>query len=366
MKNDPPLVARPPAPPGDVSPGAGRADPPRAGVIGLSWRKRRHLRAFLPATRLTRLAEPGEAAHGEAVLVWASSPAADRLASRQDLAILRVEDGFLRSVGLGAQLTRPLSWVVDSCGIYYDPRRPSDLEVLLTTGCFEAPLITRAARLRERIVANRLGKYNLASHGWPGLAPAARHRQVVLVAGQVEADASLRAGAGAISTNLALLEAARACHPDAWLVYKPHPDVVAGLRQAGSDEHRAATVCDEVVSDAPIWALIDLADVVHVMTSLTGFEALLRGRKVHCHGLPFYAGWGLTTDAMTCPRRQRRLALDELVAATLILYPRYVSMTTGRPCTPEQTLDELIAWRNQDSGALRWWHRALKPILRHV
>jgi len=345
-----------------ADPAAG--DPASARVLGLSRRKRRYLAAFLPATRLRPTRDASGAAPGEALIVWASSAAASSLESRPDQPLLRIEDGFLRSVGLGAQLTRPLSWVVDSRGIYYDPCRPSDLEHLLSTTIFTPSLLGRAARLRERIVAHDISKYNVGDTDWQELSPAAATRPVVLVAGQVEADASLRAGAGPARSNAALIAAARAAHPDGWLVYKPHPDVVAGLRRAGRDEHDATRLCDEVVTAAPISRLIERASAVHVMTSLTGFEALLRGKQVHCHGLPFYAGWGLTFDTVRAERRGRRLTLDELVAAALILYPRYVSLRTGRPCAVEQTLDELIDWRARDNGAPRWWQRLLKPVLR--
>ena len=40
---------------------------------------------------------------------------------------------------------------------------------------------------------------------------------------------------------------------------------------------------------------------METMTSLAGFEALLRGKPVTTHGQPFYAGWGLTEDI--CPVR---------------------------------------------------------------
>ena len=83
-------------------------------------------------------------------------------------------------------------------------------------------------------------------------------------------------------------------------------------------------------------SLLDQVDAVHVLTSLTGFEALLRRRDVTCHGVPFYAGWGLTRDLAEVPdRRGRRLTLDELIAAVLIVYPRYLDPVTGLPCTPE-------------------------------
>lgn len=85
------------------------------------------------------------------------------------------------------------------------------------------------------------------------------------------------------------------------------------------------------------------ADEVHTLTSLAGFEALLRAKPVTCYGRPFYAGWGLTTDIERVPRRGRRLSLDELTAAALILYPTYLSATTNAYTTPERVIDEILA-----------------------
>ena len=89
------------------------------------------------------------------------------------------------------------------------------------------------------------------------------------------------------------------------------------------------------------------------MTSLAGFEALLRGKPVTTYGMPFYAGWGLTRDlgmrADVAARRSRRRHLDELVAAALILYPVYVDRH-GRPSTPEAVLAELRAQRRTRCG----------------
>lgn len=105
---------------------------------------------------------------------------------------------------------------------------------------------------------------------------------------------------------------------------------------------------------------------MHVLTSLAGFEALLRGKKVVCYGQPFYAGWGLTVDIDPLPRRTRRVTLDELVAATLILYPTYVSRTTGRFTTPERALDELLAWRDQGVQNASWAGRLKRFIVRRL
>ncbi|MEQ1557084.1 MAG: hypothetical protein ABL915_09875, partial [Gallionella sp.] len=67
---------------------------------------------------------------------------------------------------------------------------------------------------------------------------------------------------------------------------------------------------------------------------------------------------------LTVPRRTRRLSLEQLVAGTLILYPTYVSYTTGEFSTPEQALDDLLAWRESASHAAPWWRKGLRQVLR--
>ena len=237
------------------------------------------------------------------------------------------------------------------------------LPILLQAGDFDTPLLKRAASLRQRIADSGLTKYNTGSGGWSRPVGAA---YVVLVPGQVESDASIRYGAPAEKTNMGLLRAVRAAQPAAYIVYKPHPDVLAGLRAAGQDEGDAARWCDATVSDVSMAALLPMVDAVHVLTSLAGFEALLRGKAVTCHGLPFYAGWGLTTDMLTTPRRSRRLSLDELVAAALIRYPAYVSRATGLRTTPETVLDELIDLRARSSSRLPLWRKMMRHVLRLV
>jgi len=88
-----------------------------------------------------------------------------------------------------------------------------------------------------------------------------------------------------------------------------------------------------------IW--FDQVDELHTLTSLSGFEALMRGLPVYTYGGPFYAGWGLTKDRVEFPRRTRRLSLDELVAGTLILYAAYHDWLTGLTCTPEAVIHRL-------------------------
>ena len=318
----------------------------RLEAFGFTPWKQRNLRRFLAGSTLRfrwPRGRPGRRA--EAVAVWGRRARPRLLAAvkARGLPLLQVEDGFLRSVGLGAELIDPISWVVDQRGMYYDATSPSDLEVALAAGRWSEPQLARAAALRQRLVAEAITKYNLSDAPWQR--PAAAQR-VVLVVGQVETDASIRFGAPELRSNLALLQAVRQAEPEAYLVYKPHPDVMAGLCRAGAGEDQSLSHCDAVLTGGSIQQLFSQVDALHVLTSLAGFEGLLRGLEVHCWGLPFYAGWGLTQDRLACSRRARLLPLDALVHAALIEYPRYVSRRSGWFIEPEQAIDELLAWRD--------------------
>lgn len=272
------------------------------------------------------------AGDGRRHMVWAGK------AATAPEGVVRVEDGFLRSRGLGAQLVPPLSMVCDTRGIYYDPGQPSDLEAWITRRATLRPDQSRRAEaLIATVRAQGATKYNLG-----GTAPPLPEGHRILVPGQVEDDASIRTGAGKIRTNLALLRATRAAHPDAVILYKPHPDVEAGLRPGAVAPQAVAELADMVLNDADPAALMREVQEVWTMTSLMGFEALLRGLPVTSTGAPFYAGWGLTTDRGHIPARRRaRPTLAGLVHATLIDYPRYFDPVTGLPCPVEVTLDRL-------------------------
>lgn len=336
----------------------------RAHLVGVTYWKRGAARAFLgalgpkPAFHPTAAAAARAAARdGGRVVAWSSrvSEGASAAAAEAGAPFHRMEDGFLRSVGLGQDLRLPASLAIDGLGVYYDPRRPSGLERAIAARAGapegEGGDRRRAARLRARLIEGAVQKYMQ-----PDLAaiapPEAGARRKVLVLGQVEDDASIRTGTTDIATNAALLAAARAAAPDAYLVYKPHPDVEAGYRRGALGD--AAALADEVAARAPGPTLLGWADEVWTMTSLMGFEALIRGKTVVCCGWPFYAGWGLTDDRGAPPpaldgaeplaaRRAARPALDDLVGAAYLDYPRYWDPVTGQICAAEVVLERLIA-----------------------
>ena len=329
-------------------------------ALDFSFWKRPYVRQFFHGRQVCFIEKPDGVPAGNTLIVWGMRDAG--LTLPEGVHVLRIEDGFIRSVGLGADLIRPISWVVDDLGIYYDATRPSRLERILAETAFDETALRRAEALRERIVAARLTKYNVGTGVWQR---PDNGRRVILVPGQVETDASITYGAPdrvcVVRRNMDLLRAVREANPDAWVVYKPHPDVLARLRVKGCDEDAASRWCDEQIVDVSMGEILDCVDEVHVLTSLSGFEALLRGKPVTCYGQPFYAGWGLTLDMAPLPRRKRSLSLEQLVAGALIEYPRYVDRS-GRLSTPERALDDLLAWR-AEGQALPLWRRPLRLIL---
>ena len=243
--------------------------------------------------------------------------------------------------------------LTDALCIYYAPVRPSRLEKMIQQRATLRPdQIRRTEALVKALTRDRISKYNLG-----GAVPALPQGPHVLVVGQVEDDASILTGAGEIKTNRALLKAARAAHPDATLIYKPHPDVEAGLRAGAFD---ASDIADVVAEHSDITALLGAVDTLWTMTSLSGFEALMRGVKVVTVGAPFYAGWGLTDERGNIPPRRREdVSLMGLVHATLIDYPRYFDPVTGLPCPVEVVVERLAKGTVPHPG---WPNRALSKL----
>ncbi len=328
-------------------------------ALGFSYWKKPIVKDFFQGTAVKFVKQLSQVPQNSSLAVWGQKE--DKaLEVNNSCNVIRIEDGFLRSIGLGADLIRPLSWVMDTRGIYYDAKTESDLEHLLQTTKFTTEILNRAKKLREKVIALKLTKYNVGQDTWQRTKDV---QYVILVPGQVENDASVISSSNVIRKNIDLLRAVRRENPNGYIVYKPHPDVLAGLRKSGIDENKVIDWCDEIVTDCPMGQLLIEVDEVHVMTSLAGFEALLRGKKVVTYGQPFYSGWGLTNDHYPPTNRTRNLTLDELVAGSLLLYPTYLSRTTSKFTTPEQVVEELLAWQqNPNINFLR--RKWLRPLLR--
>ncbi|NDV50827.1 beta-3-deoxy-D-manno-oct-2-ulosonic acid transferase [Salipiger sp. PrR003] len=309
---------------------------------------------------------------GGRVICWASS-ATDGLAAAAEAAgveLFLVEDGFIRSSGLGIKLNMPASLCFSRQGIHYDARQPSNLELFLATHQFTPEERLRGQALVDTMRAKGITKYNLKTTGarkslWPDRG--ADRREKILVIGQVGDDASLRYGAPGIAGNEGLLSQVRTRHPKADIAYRPHPDVVAKLRNGAVSEDTLHALDVRLAAGGDLIELLREADNVHVASSQTGFEALLFGVNVVCHGVPFYAGWGLTDDIGTRHDRGRVLTLEELVYGAFCAYPLYVDPYTGQESTPEQTIDLILSGRRWPQAPRSyilcvWWKRRARKL----
>lgn len=334
--------------------------------IGFPRWKQNHIRAFLSTnvnaddsavflsastSSAKKAIKKGFDKHSQ-IVTWASKnqKEVDILANEFGITPWKIEDGFIRSTGLGTDLTAPASLVLDKSGIYYDPSQASDLETLLQTKAFSSAELARAEALKNALLENELSKYNLGKGFDKSLLGASPAQKIILIPGQVEGDASIIKGCVDVKTNTDLIMAVRKNEPEAYLIYKPHPDVVSGNRKGKVNADIVRNHIDLELTDTSITDCLASVDEVHTMTSLVGFEGLMRGLNVVCYGLPFYSNWGLTEDKHPLKRRTKKLTLNELVAGALIDYPLYINWQTQAFTTPEVIVQQLKDQLDKQGG----------------
>ena len=201
-----------------------------------------HLAAFL-GQDVVRLPRTGEQPlfwkyfepHCTTLLAWglkeATGKPAEQASGQSGLPLLRLEDGFLRSLDLGVRGAPPYALVLDDTGIYYDATRPSALENLLNNEGWQTPELLDEARAAMRaIAAHNLSKYNHAPDAPADLIPD-RGRPRILVLDQTRNDLSVSLGLADTATFTRMLDAACREHPDADICVKTHPDVLSGRKQ---------------------------------------------------------------------------------------------------------------------------------------
>ena len=279
----------------------------------------------------------------------------DALAKARNIPVTFIEDGFLRSARPSASRTPPLSLALDSKAIYFDCRHPSQLEELLGTYDFaaDAELMTRARAGITLLTQSGISKYNGGRQGTAEEVYGEKTRKRVLVVGQVEDDASVRYGCLSHMTNNDLVLLAASEQPDAQILYKPHPDVLSRVRPARSDPAEVARLCTLVTESLPLAEALRTVDHVYTITSLAGFEAIIRGIEVTTAGCPFYSGWGLTDDRQPNPRRGRRLSIEALFAGAYLLYPCYFDPETGEQSSFEETVATIRTQLEEPQGLAR-------------
>ncbi|WP_448588127.1 capsular polysaccharide export protein, LipB/KpsS family [Thermocrinis sp.] len=261
-----------------------------------------------------------------AIAGWGYKPTAQKAiqkAKEWNLPYWALEDGFIRSFGLGFE-EPPLSIVIDPVGIYYDASKPSLIENLLNDDSWKSQdLIEKAVKLRKMIIDYEISKYNNTKPVPEELKEKLKRKENILLIDQTEEDMSVILGGASRETFKEMYESALEENPDANIIVKFHPDVIKGKKKGYLTKIKTYSNVIVLSENYNPIQLLKLVDKVYTISSQMGFEALLLEKHVVCFGIPFYAGWGLTEDKKQAPRRGRKITLDELVAVSHILYPRY-------------------------------------------
>jgi capsular polysaccharide export protein len=236
---------------------------------------------------------------------------------------LLLEDGFIRSFGLGVEGSPSFSIVKDDIGIYYDATSPSRLEEILNNYDFKSDreLMSLAKEARAKIIEYKISKYNNFKD--VDLRYLDNSKEKVLIVAQTAGDSSLVYGLGDRFSTKEIIDNAIEENPNAQIYIKIHPDVLSGKKESDINADEIPPQIEILKDNANPIELLKYFNKVYTKTSGMGMEALLLDREVHCYGMPFYAGWGVTKDKQKIDRRKRKLSIDELFAGAYILYTDY-------------------------------------------
>ena len=253
-----------------------------------------------------------------------------------------LEDGFIRSLDLGVNGSPSFSIVEDDIGIYYDATAPSRLENLLNTYDFtsDVQLMQDAKRAMKLIVKHNISKYNNSKNVSKEYFQNDAEKKVLVIA-QTAGDASLKYGMLDDYTTDDIIKFAIDENPEAKVYIKIHPDVLSGKKKSDIDINAVKQKCIIIEENFNPISLLKHFNKVYTKTSQMGFEALLVGCECVCFGMPFYAGWGVTTDKSECKRRKVKRSVEEIFAAAYILYTRYYNPYTKKESDIFDTIETI-------------------------
>ena len=283
------------------------------------------------------------------------------LAQKYNASFLLLEDGFIRSVGLGDD--EAFSIVKDDKGIYYDATAPSRLEEILCTHDFanDTELMQTASQAISLLKTLKISKYNNGTLELPGYLN--NDTKKVLIIAQTAGDMSLRYGYGDEEGARQMVLQAIEDNPDAEIYVKIHPDVLAGKKASNIDVAFAKAHCRVIEENIHPVVLLEAFDKVYTQTSQMGFEALMLGKEVHIFGAPFYVGWdtpGLhwhlsdEIKGRILERRGVKRSVEELFAAAYILYAQYYNPIRKRPSDIIDTIEEIDRERTKRAKPKRY------------
>lgn len=223
----------------------------------------------------------------------------------QNLDVFFLEDGFIRSGPNDDSNAPPLSIVMDSQAPYFDTTRPNDLTDLVANFDFEQDGYddTLAQELLDYYVSKRVSKYNHQPYVDVTPIYGVKNKKRILILGQVPYDDSLKYGGGIGITLLDVVNQAIEENPEAQIIVKPHPMTLNDLYVSSTLNELNCLILTQPIH---LVDALETIDHVYTITSLGGFEALLRGKEVTVLGRPFYK------DLSTSDRKSNTSSLPQL------------------------------------------------------
>ena len=267
----------------------------------------------------------------ECVIGWGqkkTSFKAMKYASKHNLPYYALEDGFVKSLSQGRWKEQEIifSLIIDRQGIYYNSAAPSELESIIcdtvNSENFEQ-YSSQGAKLISLITSNNIVKFNVrssTSENGSSIKIIAKDSSVLLI-DQTFGDSSVVLGnASKESFDQMLSDAISKYGPDNVFV-KIHPNVINRKAKGYFSLHRLRQSKVHIISsDVNTAQLLKIFKNVYVVTSGTGYEALMAGCHVTCYGEPFYSGYGLTEDKKTSTQIRRIKKLNRPLTIKLLAY----------------------------------------------
>jgi len=279
-----------------------------------------------------------------------SGQKAVELAKKYNTSFVLLEDGFIRSIGLGVESAPSFSLVEDNIGIYYDATKYSKLENILNSYNFndDKELLKKASLAIKLIKQHNISKYNsapLIDNIFIKRYKLNSNKTKVLIVAQTAGDSSLNYGLANKFTTSQIINEAKNDNPNSQIYIKIHPDVLSGKKRSDIVKNDIPKDCIIIDKDINPISLLKYFDKVYTKTSGMGMEALILNKEVHTFGMPFYARWGLTIDKLECKRRKRELSTKELFAGAYILYTKYFNPYKNKKSDIIDTIETIVKYK---------------------
>ncbi|MDK9790724.1 hypothetical protein KJB35_04980 [Vibrio sp. D431a] len=301
----------------------------------------------------------------DSVVGWGLKPLSKFLklvASLTRSEYLTAEDGFLCYLGHPCKGASRMGLILDSSGIYYDSRNPSDLEAYVIQRSQSHIIESDLKVVRSYIkclVDNGVGKY-FERRG--GSSASSDYSGCVVLVEQIFGDCSMKYGQCSNVTADEVIRYALKLADGRPVLFKNHPDLVNEKKgKVGFFSKASKSLLEKLVYLDPCVKnndVLALASDVVTLTSQFGFEALLARKNVHCFGQPFYSGWGLTVDVHESEKLVDRRGsicqptLEDLFLAAYSDYTTYVSPKTGKQIKLNEMLKILTGQEMPTCGAI--------------